>query len=171
MTGTEIAPRPPVTQTRADEVVLHHPDTGEILNLATASDEDLASWRRAVMNWEATAKIAKKICDAELVRRMDSRNVHTLHLPGVGTASAPAATERDEYDGEAIAEDLFAATRSGDIHLTWDAINAAVKREVVYKPQPAKLKGLLKQGGSIAEIIRSHTTSVPIERRVTVKAS
>lgn len=169
--STEIAIRPPVVPgAQADVLHLVHPDTGEMLSLADASDADLVAWRRAVMAWEDNARQAKRLCDSEVIRRMDIRNEHTLHVgDGLGSASAPASTEKDDYDGEGIWKDLTHLSMAGAVDLAQEAIDAAVKRETVYKPQVQKLKGLLKRGGTIAEVIKAHTSQTPVDRRVTLK--
>lgn len=176
MTSTALAPRPPLEAgAQADIVHLIHPDTGEILDLVGASDDQLARWRRAVMDWEARAKQAKQLCDRELVARMDARNCHTIHIakgedgaPSIDI-SAPAATTKIEYDGELLYEGLCSLVDEGE--LAQEAADEAVKRILVYKPDARKVAGLLKRGGRIAETMQTCGEETEVPRRVSLKAA
>lgn len=163
----EVAVRPPVLPAEADVVQVINPTTGEVLDLATADDRQLAEWRAAVIDWKRNADQAIGHVDAEIVRRMDARNDHTIRVEGF-KLSAPASADKVEYDGEALFNALWVLAASGEVDLEPDAVRAAVKLETVHKPVASKIAGLLKRGGVIAETIQEHARTIPVARRVKV---
>lgn len=165
---TELAVRPPVVPGRADEVTVINPDTGEALDLASASVGDLAAWRDAVKAWELSAKLAKQLVDTEVIRRMDARNEHTMYEDGF-QITAPASTDKTEYDGYELHDALLVLASDPSVNLEAGAVTAAFDIFTVCKPKANKLQALAKRPGPVADAVAAHSRRVPVDRRVSVK--
>lgn len=159
--------RPPASPLAPDEVTLIDPSTGEALDLATATTGQLAAYRDHVRDWETVARQAKKLTDGELLRRMDARNEHTMYEGGY-KITAPASEEKTEYDSARLRELLLGLAADPEVNLDPEAVEDAVQTVVTYKARKAKVEGLRKRGGMIADVIEECSQVVGVERRVSV---
>lgn len=150
-----------------ESVTLMHPQTGEILELATAENAQIAQWIDSVREWESNARQAKQIAAAELHKRMDQAACWTLRDGEYEIRGE--SPERIDYDSEALLERLTELVESEAI--APEAADAALKREVSYKPAKRGINALLKLGGKVADAIKACEQPVERPRRITVKRS
>jgi len=161
------AAKPPAQLVRIDSsnaqgeaVSVIHPDTGEILELKDATDQQLAEWILAVRSWEANARTAKAFVSREAHRRMDADAKWSRPLAG-GMTLRGESPEVVEYDADALRAELLALIKEGKISA--DAAKDALKREVVYTPSKRGINALLKLGGDVKARVKACAS--PKERR------
>lgn len=147
-----------VREEAEQSVSLIHPQTGEILDLAAAENAQIASWIESVKEWEVNARGAKQLASEEIHRRMDRAACWTLRDGDYEIKGQ--SPDRTEY----LIDSLQVALRNliAEGLITEEAAQAAVKREVTYKPAKRGINALLKIGGEVAEAIRA--CEVPDER-------
>jgi len=164
MPSTELTPRPPISVPEgAGQVSLVHPDSGELLDLATASPAALGDWLDAVRVWEQNARSAKNAVSAELHRRMDLDACYTLRDGDFELRGQ--SPDRKTYDEE-LRPALEALVAEGLI--SQKACDAACEPVVTYKPRARGIAALVKLGGKVAEVVAAHTHSDERPRRISV---
>lgn len=148
-----------------ETVELVNPSTGELLSLRDAQSGQLAEFIEAVREWEANARLAKAVVSGELHRRMDAEAKWTLRDgPYEIVGQSP---NRVEYDVERLRTTLKELVEGEQI--TLEAAQAALKREVTFKPAKRGIDALLKLGGDVKK--RIEACGHPPTRGRTVKLS
>lgn len=143
-----------------------NPVTGEVLDLATAPDADLAAWLDAVKSMEQSQRSAKKVVQEELLRRMDRNASYTVR-EGVWEVTGDSPKPQVHYDVEPLAADLDELVLSG--LLTEEARSRVIIETVERKVSQREANKLLNIGGPVAEAVARHRTESPRDRRVRVK--
>lgn len=149
------------------EIVLH-PTTGEVLDLASASTDDLGRFLYEVRDFESRLKEAKGLASREVLRRQDMSAEWTTRASNyVLKGASPAAGHKEEFNGEALYNELWQLEAEGLISA--EAIEAAVDPEVVYTTKKAGITKLRKIGGKVADAVNHHATSAEKPRYVNVE--
>lgn len=143
-----------------------NPITGEVLDLRTAADVDLASWLDAVRGMEQAQRAAKKVVQDELLRRMDRNASYTIR-EGDFQITGDSPKPQVHYDVEPLAADLDELVRGG--LLTEEARARVIVETVERKVSQREVNKLLNLGGPVAEAVERHRTEAPRDRRVRVK--
>ena len=149
------------------DVTIIDPDTGEALSPHDATDEQIARWRRAVMDGEQVIRQAKQFVDAVVIERMDAEACWTVHAGGY-TLSAPSPAPVVEYpDPEGLRRDLLALNG-----ISQTAVDRAIRPVTVYRPQVVGLKRLRSLSrADVDEVLDRHAVTTERARRLTVKES
>lgn len=151
------------TQTSTELEVLN-PTTGEVLDLASASTDELAAVLDKLKSFtEAVTDFRRDVTD-EVLRRMDKRGLWTVHLGGVKvTGASPAAVEYEDLPGlwrklQALVPDVLEA----------GAIDDALTTKTEWT---TKAKGInaLKKLPAAAAIIAEHERPSSKRRSVRVE--
>lgn len=143
------------------------PVTGEALDL-TAPSPELARVLDDLRSFEQEIREAKQFISDELLARMDRDASWTLHVDGFkieGDSPAPRA----EWNIDALRATL--ADLLSDGRISEDAMDAALKVEIAYKPQARGLNALKKLGDDVEERIDACSTPVERQRRVRVSVA
>lgn len=149
----DVEPRPlpalidtPEGDTSDAAVTLVNPATGQVLNLLEADHADLGEYVEAVRDWEAMARVAKRVVSAELHRRMDRAAKWSLAGRGGLTiqGESPERVEWDAAELRRLLRDLVAEELISE-----GAARAALKREVVFTPSKRGINALRKIGGDV----------------------
>lgn len=144
---------------------LIHPNSGQMIDPRTAEPAELADYVLAIRDWEARARTAKSMVSHELLRRMDADAEWTIREGGFKMTGA--SPEQYVWDPDKLREVLKELLSEGKI--TAAAANAAMKREVTYKPVVGGIKKLLKLGGEVkAAIEECRSLKDPEARTVSV---
>lgn len=146
-------------------VELWHPDTGEVIDLRSASASQLAEWLTAIREWESKTREAKSLVSIELHERFDRAAKWSIREDGFLVSGE--SPERIEYDPALLRDVLGTLVDANSI--TPDAADAALKREVTFKPSKRGINALLKLGGNVADAINGCRMEVTRPRRITVK--
>lgn len=143
-----------------------NPVTGEVLDLRTAQDVDLAAWLDAVKAMEQAQRAAKKAVQGELLRRMDRNASYTIR-DGEFEITGDSPKPTVQYDVEPLAADLDELVLAG--LLTEEARARVIVETVERKVSQRELNKLLNLGGPVAEAVERHRTEAPRDRRVRIK--
>jgi hypothetical protein len=146
--------------------------TAEVLDLATASIDDLADAREALVQLDYDRRGAAAMLDAEIVRRTDEAirtgeiGAYTYETPQGYRVEVvtPAAARR--LDASGLRADLLERVRSGQLGLTTAAVVAAFKERTSYTLARARFNTLKRQLPELAAIEELH--AVDDRRRVAV---
>jgi len=150
-----------------DPVALIDPQTGELIDLDDATDLLIAQTLDDVDDLRGRLADYRSALGAEILRRMDARASWTTRAGGF-KLSAPSPAPVVSYDGAALWEELGRLAEHGRFGL--EALDAAVRQVVTFKPRAAGIKALAKLGPDVAQLIDRHTTYVdPPPRRVRVE--
>lgn len=149
------------------DVTIVDPATGEAIAAADATTEQIGSWRRAVMDFEDQAKIAKRTVDEVVLSRMDRDALWTVYAGGL-KLSAPSPSPSTEYPNpEGLRDDL------DDLpDLSPEAIARTVVAEISYKVTADGIKRLRALNRpDVDAVIDAHAVTSEKTRRVTVKTA
>jgi len=142
-----------------------HPLTGEAVELASASTDDLAVLLDSVKDYESRLREVKSLVSREVLRRQDRDTSWTTRAGGyVLKGSSPAPAE--EFDALALRSELLGLVDEGA--LTIEAVDAAVETIITYKARKAGVNALRKLGGVIAQVVDRHASPVDKPRYVSV---
>jgi hypothetical protein len=138
--------------------------TGETLPATEASDEQIAHWRREVMDFEAKCRTAKTAVDTVVIDRMDKQMKWTVKVPGF-VLSAPSPAPSIEYENpEGLRDDL------DELGLDPVAVAQVVEAVITYRVRADGVKRLRALNrADVDEVLDSHAVEVEKPRRVTVK--
>lgn len=143
-----------------------NPQTGELLELATAPTADLAAWLDAVRWMEGEQRDAKRQVQAEIIKRMDTDASYTLR-EGDYELSGDSPKPVEVFDVEPLAADLDDLVAEGIISA--DARARVIVETVERKVALREIRKLMNLGGVVASVVERHRTEAPRERRVRVK--
>lgn len=135
--------------------------TGEAIDL-TGPDYDLVRAFDELREYEAGVKTVRGVIGDELRRRMDLAATWTLRA-GSFKATAPSPEPRTEYDVDDLREGLALLVAEGLI--SRDAADAALSREVTYKPSVGGIRKLKKLGGRVRAVVEGCERQVVRESR------
>ena len=154
-----------------DPSLVVNPATGEVIELAGASDVELGQILAGIKHFRAQISSLKSRIDAELVGRMDHHAKYTINLPGLRlTAPSPGVVE---YDPKALLPVLERAVEESVI--SEGAASEALEQVITYKPRKAGIAALLKgrdlspARAALAEAIEGCKAQATRPRTVTVK--
>lgn len=142
-----------------------NPATGEVIDLAGASDGQLAESLASVRDYESRLRTFKSEVSDELTRRLDKLCKWTLEVDGFKVVGQ--SPNRTDYDVEQLGHALSGLMASGVI--SEEAAKAAVEAEVKLKVKKAGINALLKLGGEVAEAVKACEVPVTTPRRISVK--
>jgi hypothetical protein len=153
------------TQTSTELEVLN-PTTGEVLDLASAPTDELATVLDKLKSFtDAVTDFRRDVVD-EMLRRMDKRGLWTVHLGGVKvTGTSPAGVEYEDLKG--MWHELGALVRRGI--LEQGAVDDAVSTKTEWV---TKAKGItaLKKLPEARAIVEAHERPSSKRRSVRVES-
>jgi hypothetical protein len=105
--------------------------TGEVLELDSATTEDLADAREALTSLDSKRKVATRMIDEEIVRRADEA-YRTGEITAFTFDCGPWLVSVDtgaarRYDSDALRDELIELARSGQLPVTERAIEGLFK--------------------------------------------
>jgi hypothetical protein len=153
----------PITVELAEELVLAHPATGEVIQLATAPDEVLAKVLDESKLLDGRMREFNRLVQDELLARMDAVAKWTIH--GEGYTLAGSSPSTSEYDVGRLRQTLDRLCAEG--LLSKAAATAAIKTEVSYKAVASGCNALIKLGGEVERQVKA--CKVPKTRYVRVE--
>jgi hypothetical protein len=122
-------------------VALVHPTTAEVIDLDTATREQIAEWYLALLGWEESAARATRLANAAFVERSDKETTLGVNIGGF-RVSVPGAEDRFVPDAETLRAALLALVEDGSI--TKEAADQACRPAGVECPH---CKGFVATGG------------------------
>jgi hypothetical protein len=159
-----VLPALPVAQV-GERIQLADPDTGELVDLGNATEDQLARALDAIADHYREIASWKRMVSDEVLRRMDSFASWTIHAGGL-KLTAPSPAPQIAYDEPALREALETLADAG--RFDHQAVERAVERVVTFKVHAAALKALAKLGDDVAMAIAGHATTLDKTRTVRV---
>lgn len=111
---------------------LIRPDTGEMIDLATATREELAGWYLAAVEWKRHADVAIKVASDAFAALSDRETTLSVTVDGF-RVSVPGPADKFVLDQGALRQALDELVSSGD--LSAEAANDACEPQGVRCPK------------------------------------
>ncbi len=146
---------------------------GEVVDLSGPTD-GIASTLDRVRELEGELREFKRGLGVELTRRIDEAvrtgesQTYTARV-GRFKLSVPSPKPGEEIDAPALRGALLDLARTEGAPITPGAVLRAFERIVKLKPRKRALNALAAQDPRIAELMRMHTTTTVVDRRVRVE--
>lgn len=153
-----------MTDLTATPIVVH-PDTGEVIDLATATAEQLGDVKTAIRALEDRARHAKRLLDEHILAMMDRQAKWTLHAGSYKLTGQSPAPKTEIPDPAALKAALSELVDQGVLDA--GAVDTAVETVITYKPSVRGLNALRKHPAA-APVIEAHEQQVDPVRRVSV---
>lgn len=118
-----------------------NPTSGEVLDLTTATREDIAGWYLAILAWSSNAQQAIRLAEKVFVERSDMETTLGVNVGGY-RISVPGANQRFVPDAEALRKALLELVEEGS--LTQQAADQACHPDGVTCPH---CQGFVETGG------------------------
>lgn len=157
---------PAVVRQPSGDLSLIDPESGEVVDLAAAPLDLIARYRAALVDHDVDVRDAKRVLDAEVLRRMDDRATWTLEAGEYKLSSSSPTPTVEWQDPEALRDELLF------LGLAPDVVDVAFPVVEAVKPRAAGVARLRKLNRpDVDDALDRHATRVDRPRRVTVKAA